>query len=709
MLKSFVLRDLSFWALCLLLLTACGGGGSGNNSNDSPQNPAPAFSLESNSIAFTVTAGYSVRSGMIEFEDVSYMDRNKVTITEPAGTPGWLVDARVGQVNPGSPSPRLGIDVIVNPYYMTLGNHRANFTVAVQGRGSRDIGVSVLAIKPIQLDQTRFQTDLIHGAAGPSQWTVDHTLTADASTRWSASSGQSWVNVLPASGVGGATIRSTVNIGGLGVGNHVANVEFKDGDYPYVNSVTVSHVVNIAAPELTVPDEITINGPLGIGEETEQSLQFSINTGTVQHPYTLSFANDDNENWLHLSQTAGTVAASGQTIQLTAADNLESGSYEGTLTLSVNVNGYMLVKQIAVAFNKEANRVVVQSNGVSFLQSPSRSLLTKVLKVQSSLGRNNTPWQAISDQAWLSATPSGVTGNSLTLTANTSGLTPGAYYSATVEVRSSDPAVTDTETIQVGLQYLSSDPASISLNIPEVGPDVNLTPHLVNSPVESLAFVAVRNQILAYNLYTGVLERSFVLPGLPVIKGMAISSDGQHLYVYSAYAFSSPGRLVLEVNAQTGNVVDSFEPALPHDNPPDILTPGYVRPAGIPHLVNIGAIGINLADKSVVSYGGTHAIWLREYSVHPGVMDPTTPMRSVQPNGQVLDLIPSSLFQNMLYASAANTPYPSAADVGACLSDPAAKVFTGDWSSSQIVVFLILLLFKMTNLKKVLIGMWEVF
>lgn len=683
--NRFVLKGLLVSTLCLLFLTACGGGGGGGGGSDkssSPQNSNASFSLENNAIELKVTTGSGIHSYKVGFQDVSFTEN--VTVTKPSDSPGWLVAARVGQTNPGSPSPRIGVEVVVNANYMTRGIDKAKITVAVEGRGSRIVDVSALAITPIQLNQTSFQSDFIYGSDFLSQWTVNHFLTADFATSWSASSNQPWVSVTPSSSKGAATLQSTIDISGLGVGTFVANINIQDDDFPF-NSATISHVINLTAPVLNAPDEVTINGPLGTGDESEKSLEFSIKTGTKQHPYTVSFTNASNETWLDVSPLTGTVDESGQTIQLTTANDLAPGVYNGTLTLTVDVDGYPLTKPIPIAFYKEVNRLVAQSNGVSLLKSPSRSLLTKDVKIVSSLGRNNIPWQAVSDQNWLSATLSGVTGDSLTLIADTSDLTPDTYYSASISISSSDPEITNTETIRVGLHYLNDDSASMSVNIPEVSPNNNLIPYLVTSPVEPIAFVAVSNQILAYNVHTGTLDRSFSLPLGPVIKGMTISSDGLLLYVYGFYPLSSPSRLILELNAQTGAVTNSFEPNLPYYNPPDSLTPSYVRPAGVPHLVNIGATGINLLDQTPTTYNGTDGIFLSNYSLHPSTMDPTNPMRTVLPDGLVLNLMPSSIYPYTLWASAANTTFPQA-NIGGCLNDSATQVFARAWSNSEEIV-----------------------
>jgi hypothetical protein len=185
------------------------------------------------------------------------------------------------------------------------------------------------------------------------------------------------------------------------------------------------------------------------------------------------------------------------------------------------------------------HKLWVPGNGVGLVSTPSVSRLTHTVKVKDNWGLSTTPWTASSDQPWLSVTPSGTGGGSLTLSANPASLAADRIHYATVTLRYDDGAVQGSETVKVGLWVGSQPPNS---------QDVLYRNHeaVVTDPIRPYAYVHNREDSLyVYNVYTASLVTQ--VTGLGGILGpMAVSQDGSTLYIL----FPVTSRLV-SVNLST--------------------------------------------------------------------------------------------------------------------------------------------------------------
>jgi len=216
---------------------------------------------------------------------------------------------------------------------------------------------------------------------------------------------------------------------------------------------------------------------------------------------------------------------------------------------------------------ESGGRLIVGATGVAFSASPGRSVLERNVVVYTSTQRTDIVWSATADQSWLGVSPSGKTGEPLTLVANPEGLAAGDTYFATVTVATTDSAIVNQETIRVGLHVLQSAPEDLSLAIGGQ--------FVATSPVEPLAFVSNGGtDVAAYNVFTGARAR--LLSGLVANAGaITLSGDGRTLFV-----FDRNNLRVQAVDASTGARGLSF--AAPGASGSGLL---YFRPAGYPTLV----------------------------------------------------------------------------------------------------------------------------
>jgi len=178
------------------------------------------------------------------------------------------------------------------------------------------------------------------------------------------------------------------------------------------------------------------------------------------HPFAITFETDSGGSCLTSNVTTGTVNAAGAVIQVSGdKTGRVGGTYTGRVKIAATIGDLVLTGEVPVTFNIEANRIVVGASGVGFSSSPAGSVLTRKVTVFSTIGRTDVPWQATSDQTWLTVTPSGMTGGAITLAAQPSGLSTDTTHFATVTVNSPDASVENQQTIRVGLYVNSAAPS----------------------------------------------------------------------------------------------------------------------------------------------------------------------------------------------------------------------------------------------------------
>jgi hypothetical protein len=340
------------------------------------------------------------------------------------------------------------------------------------------------------------------------------------------------------------------------------------------DTASLSFSVVVQSPTLTVQQtSILLGGTDGLSS-SPQTLSFSLSSGNATHPFTLSASTDSGGNWLKTNASSGTVGSSGTSVQISAQrGSLVGSTYTGQLTLTATVRNLVFQQLVPVTYNVEAHRIVLGATGVGFSWSPApaRSVLTRKVKVFSSIGRTDTPWSAASDQPWLTVTSSGTTGGTLTLTADPTGLAPDLTYFATVSVISSDPLVENQTSIRVGFHINSTAPTdgSVSTN----------AQRLVTSPVEPLVFINNGgNQITAYDVYTRAVVRTFNTV-LADAGSMVMSGDGRYLFVYDRTNIR-----VTQLDATSGTLVRHYASTITGGTPAgDGIA--YIRPNGFPVIV----------------------------------------------------------------------------------------------------------------------------
>lgn len=295
---------------------------------------------------------------------------------------------------------------------------------------------------------------------------------------------------------------------------------------------------------------VVLNGEDGL-TWTDQSVHFTVdNGGTEALPYEVRLATDSGGDWLEATPLAGRLDSRGAAVELPLTanmDELSPGTYTGLVTVSVTWNGFAYEKAVPVKLNVEESMLVTGASGVAFLASPSRSVLSRDVQVLSSIDSRTIPWNATSDQPWLTVTPSGMTEDSIHLTADPTGLAPGTHF-ALVTVTSSDPRIGNSQSIRVGLTVLETSPVSVS--------QMRVAESLAASPVEPIVFVADGGPtVVGYDVNTGQPARTFT-DAASLAYGVTMSGDGGFLFVFDVLADGTAQ--VNQLDAATGTLVHQF-------------------------------------------------------------------------------------------------------------------------------------------------------
>ena len=548
--------SLLVWAV-LLMICGCGGGSGGDGGG--AVGPGSGLELGSTSVSFTASSyGPAPATQYVDVE-ISASNAYYIIVGYPPGStiPSWLDLDLAGSDS----SWRLVINITSTA--LAVDTYRATVRVLCADSNEnviayRDLSVQYILTNDLSAGPTNINFTHVSGCSSiPAGQTVNIGGTG---IHWSATADKSWVALSNSNGTAPSTLTVGVDPSGMAQGTYTATVTISDG----TDSIDLGVTLSVAAPSFSVaPDTIILGGSDGMNFDA-QSLQFSLSTGSNAYPWSATL-NADSGSWLLADSTAGVVSSTAVTINVDCnRTGLSSGSYNGTIALNSIVNGNPITASVPVILNIEAHRLFVAENGVALASMPGLGTLTRTVEVRDTYGWATTHWSASSDQAWLSVTPNGLTGDDLTLTADPAGLSSDTVHFATVSISSADAGIENTETIQVGLWVGASDPTSL------VSIDTTYS-ELVADAIRP--FVYVHNggpDIDIYNVHTGLLEGT--IPNVAVQLGpMTASSDGARLF-----AADLTNARIVPVDLQTRTVGAAWDLA----DSPTVVRLAFARPKG---------------------------------------------------------------------------------------------------------------------------------
>lgn len=578
-------------ALCAILgvLSACGGGSGGVGSGGGQA--SGAFTISANSATFSARQNAAAPSSQSLTIQITGPNTAYAGAAYTAGTtqPSWLGFAMNGS------GTTYQLVLTVNSTSLAPGQYSTTFQVGTaDSKGnvlqSQSVTVTYNVLVAVAISTQPYSATFTYGGAKTSD--AVSVAVAAAGLQWQSTSDSPWLTVPAGMQSGTGNLQATVNVASLSPGTYQGHVTVTDAA-DSTNSATLAFSVTVQAPTLIVTQSsVLLGGADGLSTATPQNIAFSVSTDTAAHPFAITFQTDSGGSWLTANVTTGTVSAAGAAIQISGNRmGLVGGTYTGRVEIAATVGSLVLTGEVPVTFNIEANRIVVGASGVGFSSSSAGSVLTRNVTVFSTIGRTDVPWQATSDQNWLTVTPSGVTGGEITLTAQPSGLSMDTTHFATVTVSSSDTSVENTQTIRVGLYVSSTAPTTLSQSV-AVG-------FVTTSPVEPIVFVSNAGaDVTAYNVYTGAVDRTFTAV-VAQAGPMAMSSDGQDLFVYD-----ETNEQVVELDATAGSVIQRYASNLYSSGG----ALAYVRPEGYPMLITPSSQAYDLGSGTEYDNGTLYSV-----------------------------------------------------------------------------------------------------
>jgi hypothetical protein len=576
------LRVIALALTCAALLSACGGGGDGGGGSPPAPTPPPSgtFTIGATSATFTTLQGDTPPQKTITMTVTGTSGVAGVGAAFPAsqGVPNWLLVGITGTM----PNFTVTLNIIGAPtpgHYtatLLLGTGNANGTVLQ----SKEVAVTLDVAAPIGLSSSpQVATSFIFGHATASGQIQVNVAATGAS--WRVLSNVPWIAVPAGTLAGSQNLNLTIDASTLAIGTHNGRVTVENTAFP-TNTVTVDLTANVVAPTLTVTTtDIVLGGADGLSA-TPQPFTATLNTGAASYPWAVVLTENQQLGWLSSAAPTGTVSGTQNASVNLSFDRTKvtPGVYTGTARFDVNVKGVNFSASAPVTLNVESHRLYPEYDGIALSSFPTRSRLTRAIKVLSSRDRANVPWTATDDQPWLTVTPSGVTGGTLTLTADPN-LVPSMNEShiAMVTLASTDPTIERTEKVRVGIWVGSSDPLvhTTTPALPGQGSRA-----LVVNPVEPFVYTVSfsgtlpfdSDAIRVFNAYTGAQVGAAIdLPGTE-ISSLGVSSDGRLLF-----ALDHTSETVFVINAATGAPITTYDSSFSTGAPHGFLS---VRPNGHP-------------------------------------------------------------------------------------------------------------------------------
>jgi hypothetical protein len=558
------------------LLTSCGGGGGGGGGDSS----TGAFTLAATSAEFAVGASQPIPPAREIALTITGSGVAQVgaAYTNGRPDPGWL------SVSIDGAAPNFILRLQPNTTALSIGERTAILTV-----GTADAGNNILATRDVTVRYSIFEglqatvgpsffTTAVFGAdTGEGSYTV--SVTAPGKT-WRVTSPDGWLVVPPGTRTGSGAAVVTVNPAHPGItpattfGSIVVeNTANPDDRYP------LGVAVGFRPPFLSVsPSPLVVNGADGRGDGTGP-VALALDTGANSWPWSATLLSNVAPARLSLSSTSGLVGSTLATATSLLFDRsgLATGRYDATLRITAVVNGLPVTQDIAIEANVDQQRLWVPSNGVALSHFPGRSTVQRSVDVRHNGDRLGIPWTAQSDQPWLSVGDgAGLTGETLTLTADAAGLAPDTFHEAAVTVSSTHPDIAGGDTIRVGFWVGSADPPP-NLGVPVQRGDFRAV--LETNPVEPWVYSTVGDfggDIHIHNVHTGALVGT-ITGRVSAVGAIAVSSDGRRLLATDVTQL----RTVI-LDAASGALLQTLTPPAQSTSPIRDWTDGahFFRPNG---------------------------------------------------------------------------------------------------------------------------------
>jgi hypothetical protein len=266
------------------------------------------------------------------------------------------------------------------------------------------------------------------GGSNPAAQTIGITNGGGSSMSWTASSSAAWLGVSPASGVAPGSLSLQANLAGLSAGTYTGTVTVSaPGATNGTQTIAASLTVTAPPPTLAVSmASLSFSGVAG-GSNPNSQVSGVSNSGGG----TLNWTASSNQSWLSVSPASG--MNSGTLTVGTNLAGLAAGSYSGAITVSGGGSTKTIAVTLAVTAVPSPS-LAVSTTALSFTGTAGSASPSAQTVGVSNTGGGTLSWTASSSAAWLTVSPGSGTGaGTLTIAANTGGMSAGSY-SGTIAV-----------------------------------------------------------------------------------------------------------------------------------------------------------------------------------------------------------------------------------------------------------------------------------
>ncbi len=400
-----------------------------------------------------------------------------VTVTNTAGgTLNWTATENATWMSVSPPSGALTagasqiVTVTVTSSALVAGSYSEPITVSDAAASNTPqtvtVDLTVTAGPAIGLSPTTLTFGSEVGSDPPTQ-TVTVSNTGGGTLNWSATLDQTWLGVSPASGAltAGASqvVTVTVTSAALAAGPYAATLTVSDpaaSNTP--QAVTVDLTVTATPAIGLTPTSLTYAAQVGSDPPTQTVTVTNTGNGT------LDWSATDNQTWLSVSPSTGSLASgASQVVTVTVtSSSLAAGSYLATLTVGDPAAGNTPQTVSVDLTVTPLPAIGVVPPALSFGTQVGTSPPSQTITITNT-GGGTLSWGTAVNQGWLSVSPTtGSLGPGLsqvvTVTVSSASLAGGSY-AGTITI-SDTGASNSPQTVTVSLTVSSSPAIGVSPN-----------------------------------------------------------------------------------------------------------------------------------------------------------------------------------------------------------------------------------------------------
>lgn len=234
--------------------------------------------------------------------------------------------------------------------------------------------------------------------------------------------------------------------------------------------------------------------------------------------------------WITVDRDSGPAGADATVRVRLDPAGMAPGNYTGTVYVEETVS--RVARAVPVHLSVEPRRFLLRQRGVALSHVGNQSRLTASVPILDN-GDLQLAWSASSDQPWLRlATTAGTTGESLSMSADTTGLAEGLHLANVTVAPRNEPTLSGSTSIRVGLYVNRGATYQGAMAVPLQSTSPRFDSGLVADPVRPYVYRTDGNgRIDIYNVHTGGFVDTITVAGSGGLGSMAISFDGSRLFV----------------------------------------------------------------------------------------------------------------------------------------------------------------------------------